>query len=358
MSKRSSSPTPPGRPQDVRGRGQGRRIETLTRENDEDDDTVYWADVTVGGRTYAIGVLGDGTLTEMNLAVDEDEVPFDRCPAAVQETFRAEAFGEKVGDRRQGHQVRRPDLRGGRRAQGEVYEVVVAEDGTLVEKVLVIDDEEVELSECPAAVQAGLREHAKGGKIGDSHPVDGHRPPDLRGRGRDQGQGLPDRGRRGRAPDLQVARSRRGLKAADALQRIVRPCWISWHGPLDVPPGPGVAGRVPPLVAELDVDPLQGPQRLTHPRVGLGLGHRLVVGRCLAAPSPALFRWRREPRRPGDHRAVGELADGHRDRVHRADPVAFVIVVEPREAGVDRPQPGDDRPVVALRPAVTRPPAA
>jgi hypothetical protein len=43
---------------------------------------------------------------------------------------------------------------------------VVAEDGTLVEKVLVIDDEEVELAMCPAVVQTAFREHAQGGVIG------------------------------------------------------------------------------------------------------------------------------------------------------------------------------------------------
>ena len=55
---------------------------------------------------------------------------------------------------------------------------MVAEDGTLVEKVLVIEDEEVELAKCPATVQAALRQHAKGGTIGDitrstgiSHPT-------------------------------------------------------------------------------------------------------------------------------------------------------------------------------------------
>ena len=77
----------------------GAKIETVTKEKDEDDETVYWADVPIGGKTYAIGVLEDGTLTEMNLAVDDDELPFERCPAAVQATFRSEAFGEKVDAR-------------------------------------------------------------------------------------------------------------------------------------------------------------------------------------------------------------------------------------------------------------------
>jgi hypothetical protein len=51
--------------------------------------------------------------------------------------------------------------------EGKSYEVVVAEDGTLVEKVLVIDDEEVELAACPASVQIAFREHSAGGTIGE-----------------------------------------------------------------------------------------------------------------------------------------------------------------------------------------------
>ena len=187
----------------------GAKIETVTKEKDEDDETVYWADVAVGGRTYAIGVLEDGTLTEMNLAVDDEELPFDRCPAAVQATFRSEAFGEKVEtvgkDMKYGVTIYETVVE----HKGKSYEIVVAEDGTLVEKVLVIDDEEVELAKCPAAVQVALREHAKGGKIGDITRSTGIGRAHVRGRGRDQGQGLLDRGLRERPADLQVARGRR-----------------------------------------------------------------------------------------------------------------------------------------------------
>ena len=61
--------------------------------------------------------------------------------------------------------------------KGKSYEIVVAEDGTLVEKVLVINDEEIKLAECPEAVKKSLREHAKGGTIGDitrSTGIGGH----------------------------------------------------------------------------------------------------------------------------------------------------------------------------------------
>jgi hypothetical protein len=144
----------------------GAKIETVTKETDE-DETIYWADVELGGKTYAIGVLEDGTLSEMNLAIDEDEVPFERCPAAVQATFKSEGFGamiESVGkDLKYGVTIYEAVVE----HKGKSYEVVVAEDGTLVEKVLVIDDEEVELAACPAAVQIAFRQHSGGGTIGD-----------------------------------------------------------------------------------------------------------------------------------------------------------------------------------------------
>jgi hypothetical protein len=144
----------------------GSRIESVHKEKAE-DDTVYWAEVTIGGKAYAIGVLEDGTLAEMNLAVDDDELPFERCPAAVQATFRREAFGEKVESIGKDMKYGVPIYEAAVHHKGRSYEIVVAEDGTLVEKVLVIEDEEVELAKCPATVQATLKAHARGGTIGD-----------------------------------------------------------------------------------------------------------------------------------------------------------------------------------------------
>jgi hypothetical protein len=144
----------------------GARIGAVHKEK-EDDQTIYWTEVPIAGKTYAIGVLEDGTLTELNLAVDDPGLPFERCPAAVQATFRREAFGEAV--REVDKDVKYGVLIYGTVVQhrGKSYEIVVAEDGTLVEKVLVIDDQEIELAKCPAAVQASLKEHARGGAIGD-----------------------------------------------------------------------------------------------------------------------------------------------------------------------------------------------
>ena len=49
--------------------------------------------------------------------------------------------------------------------QGKSYDIVVAEDGTLVEKLLVIEDRAFALEKCPAEVQATLKAHAGGGTI-------------------------------------------------------------------------------------------------------------------------------------------------------------------------------------------------
>jgi hypothetical protein len=103
----------------------------------------------------------------MNLAVDDEEVPLDKCPAVVQATLKSEAFGAKIEsvgkDMKYGVIIYEAVVD----HKGKSYEIVVAEDGTLVEKVLVIEDEEVELAMCPAPVQIAFREHAKGGTLGE-----------------------------------------------------------------------------------------------------------------------------------------------------------------------------------------------
>ncbi len=157
---------PPAARKTLEAEARGARIAAVRKEQDG-DEAIYWADATIEGKTYAIGVLGDGTLVEMNLAVDGAELTLDRCPAAVQATFRREAMGEKIEgvgkDMKYGTTVYETVVH----HRGRAYELVVAEDGTLVEKVLVIDDEELPLDRCPAAVQAALKHHARGGAISD-----------------------------------------------------------------------------------------------------------------------------------------------------------------------------------------------
>ncbi len=144
----------------------GAKIETVTAEKNVDDETVYWAEVAIGGKAYSVGVLEDGTLSELSLAFDDEDLALEHCPAAVQATFRTEAYGEKVDsvsrDMKFGLTIYQTVIL----HKGKSYEIVVAEDGTLVEKVLVIDDEEIKLSDCPAAVRTVLHEYAQGGEIG------------------------------------------------------------------------------------------------------------------------------------------------------------------------------------------------
>ncbi len=145
----------------------GAKVDSVTIEKADNNATVYWADVDLKGKTYTIGILDDGTLAEMNLAVDDKEVKLDACPPPVRATFQREAFGTKV-------EVVGKDIKYGvtiyeARVEhdGRAYELVVAGDGTLVEKTLIIDDAEVELAHCPGPVRAALHEQARGGTIGD-----------------------------------------------------------------------------------------------------------------------------------------------------------------------------------------------
>ena len=71
------------------------KIETVTKETGDDDQTVFWAEVKLDGRPYAIGVLEDGTLSELNLAVDDAEVTLElqfgrqfKRPAATSRSAR------------------------------------------------------------------------------------------------------------------------------------------------------------------------------------------------------------------------------------------------------------------------------
>ena len=132
----------------------------------EDGATTYGAGVLVGGRKYRIHVDAEGSLIEMGLEVGDEEVKFAASPAAVQATFRREAkdakFDALAKDLKYGVTVYEAVVN----FLGKEYSIVVAENGTLVEKMLIIAEDEVDLTHCPAAVQHALKEHAQGGKIG------------------------------------------------------------------------------------------------------------------------------------------------------------------------------------------------
>jgi hypothetical protein len=143
----------------------GSRIEEVGKLTEE-GQTTYAATVVVAGKHYQVEVDDKGGLVDMSLDPGDDEVAFGACPAAVQATFRKEAHDAKfdvVGrDLRYGVTVYEAVVSLG----GKDYSLVVAQNGTLVEKMLVIAEDDIELSHCPVAVQNSLREHARDGKIG------------------------------------------------------------------------------------------------------------------------------------------------------------------------------------------------
>ncbi len=150
----------------LREEARGANIDAVSKET-EDGETSYWADVVIGGKAYVIGVDEDGRLIDKSLDIGDDEVSFFECPAAVQKALREESKGANVG-------WVTKEMKYGVLTYGAVvslggrdYEVRVAEDGTLTAKTLVIQEEEVELADCPPAVRETLRGEAAGADIGD-----------------------------------------------------------------------------------------------------------------------------------------------------------------------------------------------
>src|SRR5262249_10172791 len=115
--------------------------------------------------------------SEMNLAADADEVPFAKCPTPVQATLRHETWGTKIEalakDIKYGETIYETTFE----HRGKTYQIVVASDGTLVEKTLLIDEEDVELEKCPDAVKKAFKDHAQSGKIGSITRATGLGPP-------------------------------------------------------------------------------------------------------------------------------------------------------------------------------------
>ena len=104
---------------------------------------MFWADVVIGGRTYAIGVLEDGTLTEMNLAIEDKKSIRSNAPwSPSRRRSVARRSAKKSAPWRKDMKYGVVIYESLVHHNGKPYEIIVAEDGTLVEKVLVIDDEE------------------------------------------------------------------------------------------------------------------------------------------------------------------------------------------------------------------------
>ncbi len=157
---------PPAVKKTIRDESRGGTIDSVTKTN-EDGDISYWAEVVIGGKLYGIGVDEEGKLTEFSLQVDDHEIGLTDCPLAVQKTFRAEADKSRITD------IRRETRFGGVlyvtevNIAGKDYVIKVAEDGTLFEKILLVEEKELTLTDCPPAVRKTMDEECKGNSIGD-----------------------------------------------------------------------------------------------------------------------------------------------------------------------------------------------
>jgi len=119
----------------------------------------------VGTKPAADAKSADGT-KPADEALPPGVVKFSTAPAPVQKTFLDEVKGGKI------------ELLGkGKNDDGGVfykaligmaagnYEVAVAENGTLLEKILQMESGDIAVDECPAPVLKTLKEEGKGAKI-------------------------------------------------------------------------------------------------------------------------------------------------------------------------------------------------
>ncbi|WP_157605556.1 hypothetical protein [Schlesneria paludicola] len=91
-------------------------------------------------------------------------IKFETAPAAVQKTFKEETKGSKIellGKSLNGPLFFRAIVG----VAGNDYDISVAEDGQVLEKVLNAIRTEAKLEDCPPAVQKALKEEAKGAKV-------------------------------------------------------------------------------------------------------------------------------------------------------------------------------------------------
>ena len=111
----------------------------------EGSKTIYHFAVLVNNKAYALSVEENGTLLEKKLEIEPERnvVQFSECPDVVQKTLRREAGGNELeivsketGD--DGKSLYAVDVKIG----DQVYELQVAEDGTLIFKGLMPQEDE------------------------------------------------------------------------------------------------------------------------------------------------------------------------------------------------------------------------
>jgi len=94
---------------------------------------------------------------------DEEEVKLSECPKAVQKTLKREATGGKIVEIEREREDDEIFYEADIIIDGQEYEVEVFQDGKLLSKVL--EEVDIELADCPKAVQRTLKRESTGGEI-------------------------------------------------------------------------------------------------------------------------------------------------------------------------------------------------
>ncbi len=140
------------------------KVDTVTKST-QDGEVSYNVKVSRNGKEYRIYVDDKGVLESISLEVSANVVKLADCPAKVKETLLKESnngkFDEIDTEVRYGVLI----YTGMTQIGGRDYSLVVDVNGTLVEKTLVIAEEDVEWNQCPAAVQHTLRDLAPEAKV-------------------------------------------------------------------------------------------------------------------------------------------------------------------------------------------------
>ena len=122
---------------------------------------------------FAFAILGTACCVvaaiEEGVVIVEIKMKFADCPVAIQNTIQQESVGAKLNEvskvTKDDTSVYKADVT----IEARDYTILVAEDGTLLAKMLDDDDEEttieVKFSDCPAAVQKTLKRESRGAEI-------------------------------------------------------------------------------------------------------------------------------------------------------------------------------------------------
>ena len=97
--------------------------------------------------------------------IEELRIPFADAPVAVQKTLKREAFAAEIKEVFKGSENANALYQADVSIDGKKYEILVAADGTLLEKEWEEEDETLALADCPRPVQKGLQREAFGAKI-------------------------------------------------------------------------------------------------------------------------------------------------------------------------------------------------